>query len=96
MINLFPSECSYVCAANPIWCNFTDIRTAMGLALLGIIIFTIFHFITGPKRVHDFAGGAQGIDWAHYLFVYPVIIIIMFAIGLLTILFWGVILRWII
>ena len=94
--NLFPSECSYVCAANPIWCTFTDIRVAICLALLGIILFTVLHFITGPKRIHDFAGGAHGIDWGHYLFVYPVMMIIFFAIGLLTILLFGVILRWII
>jgi hypothetical protein len=94
--NLFPSECSYVCAANPMWCSFTDIRVAAFFALVGIILFTVIHLICfGPRRIHSFAGTEMGIDWGHYLFVYPIMMIIMFAISLLTILLFGVILRWI-
>lgn len=94
--NLFPSECSYVCTANPIWCSFTDIRISILISLAVIFLFTLVHIITGLKKNYSFAGTECGIDWAHYLFVYPVMMIMMFALSLVLTLLFGVALRWII
>jgi len=92
--NLFPSECSYVCAANPIWCTFTDIQVAATLSIIVLVVILITNILS-PRINYSVAGVDCGIDWAHYIISYPIMNIIFFVVSFGLVLLTGIILRWI-
>ena len=74
------------------WCPFTSVEVAMIISAIALVLGFIISLLSGGvKRIHGTAGTAMGIDWAHYIIMYPFLFIFQTTLFLL----FGIGLRWI-